>query len=97
MMHWVKHLIKLPVFLNLVIQVDQKIEKYAALGDKNKFKLPMPLINEKNAHFSFAGLKSAVANIVAKNRCTEKFKKDMSASFQETVNKIIFTKKLKMQ
>ena len=69
-----------------------EIEKYAALGNENKFKLPMPLIHEKNAHFSFAGLKSAVANIVAKNSCTEKFKKDMSASFQATINKIIFTK-----
>ena len=69
-----------------------EIEKYAALGDENKFELPMPLIHEKNAHFSFAGLKSAVANIVAKNRCTEKFKKDMSASFQATINKIILTK-----
>ncbi len=69
-----------------------EIEKYAALGDENKFELPLPLINEKNAHFSFAGLKSAVANIVAKNRCTEKFKKDMAASFQKTINKIIFIK-----
>ena len=69
-----------------------KIEKYALNGDENKFKLPMPLIHEKNSHFSFAGLKSAVANIVVKNRRTEKFKRDMSASFQETVNKIIFIK-----
>ncbi len=69
-----------------------EIEKYAALGDENRFELPMPLIKEKNAHFSFAGLKSAVANIVAKNRCTERFKKDMAASFQATINKIIFTK-----
>ena len=69
-----------------------EIEKYAALGDENRFQLPMPIINESNAHFSFAGLKSAVANIVTKNRCTEKFKKDMAASFQATINKIIFTK-----
>ena len=33
-----------------------EIEKYAVLGDENKFQLPMPLIHEKNAHFSFAGL-----------------------------------------
>ena len=52
----------------------------------------MPLIHEKNAHFSFAGLKSAVAKIVSQNRCTEKFKKDMAASFQKTINKIIFKK-----
>ncbi len=69
-----------------------EIEKFAALGNKDQFELPMPLIHENNAHFSFAGLKSAVANIVSKNRCTEKFKKDMAASFQATINKIIFTK-----
>tara|TARA_A100001015_G_scaffold250116_1_gene288373 strand:+ start:32 stop:1108 length:1077 start_codon:yes stop_codon:yes gene_type:complete len=69
-----------------------EIEKYAKEGDESKFKLPLPLINEKNCHFSFAGLKSAVANVVAENKCTEKFKKDMSASFQKTINKIIFAK-----
>ena len=71
-----------------------EIEKYAKLGDKERFKLPLPLLHEKNAHLSFAGLKSAVANIVAKHRNTEKFKKDMSASFQETANKIIYIKTL---
>ena len=40
-----------------------EIEKYAKEGDENKYKLPLPLINEKNCHFSFAGLKSAVANV----------------------------------
>ena len=69
-----------------------EIEKYAALGDKERFKLPLPLIKENNSHFSFAGLKSSVANIVAQHRCTEKFKRDMAASFQETVNQIIFNK-----
>ena len=78
--------------LNLNYPGGPEIEKYAHLGNKNRFKLPMPLINEKNSHFSFAGLKSSVANIVAEHRITEKFKKDMSASFQETVNKIIFKK-----
>jgi N6-L-threonylcarbamoyladenine synthase len=78
--------------LNLGYPGGPEIEKYASKGNSNKYKLPMPLINEKNAHFSFAGLKSAVAKIVAQNRKTEKFKKDMAASFQATINKIIFTK-----
>jgi len=69
-----------------------EIERYATLGDKNRFKLPLPLVKEKNSHFSFAGLKSSIANIVTKHRCTEKFKQDMAASFQETVNQIIFSK-----
>ena len=30
--------------------------------------------------------------MVAQNKCTEKFKKDMSASFQKTINQILFTK-----
>ena len=78
--------------LNLSYPGGPEIEKYAKEGDEDRFKLPLPLINEKNSHFSFAGLKSAVANIVAKNKSTEKFKKDMSASFQKTINKIIFIK-----
>ena len=63
--------------LNLGYPGGPEIEKYAASGDKNRFKLPMPLIKENNSHFSFAGLKSSVANIVTENRCTEKFKRDM--------------------
>ena len=78
--------------LNMEYPGGPEIEKYAKAGDENKYKLPLPLINEKNCHFSFAGLKSAVANIVAKNKCTEKFKKDMSASFQKTINQILSIK-----
>ena len=40
-----------------------EIEKYAALGNKDRFKLPLPLIKENNSHFSFAGLKSSVAKL----------------------------------
>ena len=54
--------------LNLSYPGGPEIEKYAKEGDEDRFKLPLPLINEKNSHFSFAGLKSAVANIVAKNK-----------------------------
>ncbi len=78
--------------LNLGYPGGPQIEKLAKVGDKMRFSLPMPLINEKNSHFSFAGLKSAVANIVNENRLTNKFKKDMCASFQETINKIIYIK-----
>ena len=69
-----------------------EIEKYALKGNELRFKLPKPLIHEKNCHFSFAGLKSAVATVVAQHKCTEKFKKDMAASFQKTINEILYTK-----
>ena len=78
--------------LNLGYPGGPQIENYAKKGNEDRFILPMPLINEKTSHFSFAGLKSAVAKIVNEHRCTEKFKRDMSASFQKTINKIIFTK-----
>ena len=69
-----------------------EIEKYAKNGNQDRFQLPKPLIQEMNCHFSFSGLKSKIANIVADNKCNEKFKHDMSASFQKTINDIIRVK-----
>ena len=78
--------------LNLGYPGGPEIEKYAKKGNKNRFKLPQPLINEKNCHFSFSGLKSSIAQIVHKNKIDLKFKKDMSASFQKCVGEILTLK-----
>jgi len=75
--------------LNLGYPGGPKIEKHAKKGNKNKFKLPLPLINEKNCHFSFSGLKSSIAQIVKKNKIDLKFKRDMAASFQKTIVDIL--------
>ena len=78
--------------LNLGYPGGPKIEKHALKGNENRFKLPQPLIKEKNCHFSFSGLKSAVAQIVHKNKIDIQFKKDMSASFQKTIVDILSIK-----
>ena len=54
--------------LNLGYPGGPEIEKIANSGNENKFNLPKPLIHENNCHFSFSGLKSAIAQIVAKHK-----------------------------
>ena len=68
-----------------------KIEEYAKLGNENKFKLPKPIINKGGCNLSFAGLKTAVLKISKKIK-TKKEKYDLAASFQKTVEEILFEK-----
>tara|TARA_B100000941_G_scaffold276414_1_gene239051 strand:- start:2405 stop:3478 length:1074 start_codon:yes stop_codon:yes gene_type:complete len=68
-----------------------KIEVLAKNGDPNKFKLPKPIINKGGCNFSFAGLKTAVLKI-SKNIKSNQDKFDLAASFQKTVEEIIYKK-----
>jgi len=56
------------------------VERAAALGDPRAVPLPRPLVGSSEPHFSFAGLKSAVAR-VANDYSPE----DLAASFQQAV------------
>ena len=68
-----------------------KIEEYAKLGDKNFYTLPKPIINRGGCNLSFAGLKTAVLKITKKiKNQQEKF--DLAASFQKTIEKILYEK-----
>ena len=78
--------------LNLGYPGGPLIEKCATKGDQDKYKFPMPLIHEKNSDFSFSGLKSSVAQTVLNRKITEKFKCDVSASFQKTIVEILLKK-----
>lgn len=70
-----------------------EIEKLALSGDEMAFDLPRPLYHEKNANFSFSGLKTAVKNIVDKNQpISLQFKQDMAASFQRVVGDVLVKK-----
>ena len=69
-----------------------EIEKKALDGDENLFKLPMPLIKEKNLNFSFSGLKTSINLIVKKNIIDEILIKNISASFQKCVGDILVFK-----
>ena len=56
------------------------VERAAALGDPNAIPFPRPLKGSAEPHFSFAGLKSAVARVVGQHS-----PEDIAASFQAAV------------
>ena len=68
-----------------------KIEKFSEKGDPNIFKLPKPIINKGGCNLSFAGLKTAVLRIT-KNIKNEQEKFDLAASFQKTIEEILYEK-----
>ncbi len=68
------------------------VEKYSKLGDKNFYKLPEPIINRAGCNLSFAGLKTAVLRESKKIGNNKNLKYNLAASFQHTVNKILFKK-----
>ncbi len=68
-----------------------QIEVLAEKGDPRKFDLPKPIINKGGCNLSFAGLKTAVLKIT-KNIKSEKDKYDLAASFQETIEEILYEK-----
>ncbi len=58
------------------------VEELASRGDPKAVPLPRPLIGSGEAHFSFAGLKSAVQRAVASGAYAQE---DIAASFQQAV------------
>ena len=68
-----------------------KLEKFAKKGDPNKYELPKPIINKGGCNLSFAGLKTAILQITKKIK-TEQEKFDLAASFQKTIEDILFIK-----
>ena len=68
------------------------VEKFSKLGEKNYFKLPEPIINKAGCNLSFAGLKTAVLRESKKINDSEKLKYNLAASFQNTINKILYKK-----
>ena len=68
-----------------------KIEKFAEKGDPDKYVLPKPILNKGGCNLSFAGLKTAVLKI-SKNIKKEQDKFDLAASFQKTIEVILYKK-----
>ena len=60
-------------------------------GNPNKFNLPKPIFNKGGCNLSFAGLKTAILRIT-KNIKTDQEKFDLAASFQKTVEEILYKK-----
>ena len=68
-----------------------QIEVYAKKGDPNKYELPKPIFHKGGCNLSFAGLKTAVLRIVKLIK-TDQEKYDLAASFQKTVEEILYKK-----
>ena len=68
-----------------------KIEILAKKGDPNKYDLPKPIFNKGGCNLSFAGLKTAILKITKQIK-TDQEKFDLAASFQKTVEEILYKK-----
>ena len=68
------------------------VERFSKEGDENFYKLPEPIINKAGCNLSFAGLKTAVLRESKKINGDVKLKYNLAASFQKTINKILYKK-----
>jgi len=68
-----------------------QIEILAENGDPDKYDLPKPIFNRGGCNLSFAGLKTAILKISKKIK-TDQEKYDLAASFQKTINQILYKK-----
>jgi N6-L-threonylcarbamoyladenine synthase len=68
-----------------------QIEIMAKKGNPDKYDLPRPILNKGGCNLSFAGLKTAVLKI-SKDIKTDQEKFDLAASFQKTIEKILYKK-----
>tara|TARA_B100000902_G_scaffold338563_1_gene340219 strand:- start:182 stop:1255 length:1074 start_codon:yes stop_codon:yes gene_type:complete len=68
-----------------------QIEVFAKKGNPNKYVLPKPIFNKGGCNLSFAGLKTAILKI-SKTINTEQEKFDLAASFQKTIEEILYKK-----
>ena len=83
---------KVARLMNLEYPGGPKVDKLSKLG-KRTYDLPKPL-NDNSCNFSFSGLKSAVLNLVNKEKMKGKpiIKEDLACSFQETVKETFYNK-----
>ncbi len=75
----------------------KEIQTLAFSGNKIKYILPLPLSNQKNCDFSFAGLKTSVRTLVQnikmkEDGLTQTVKQDIAASLQHTIAKLIINR-----
>ena len=67
------------------------IEEWSKKGDENYFKLPKPIIKRGGCNLSFAGLKTAILR-TSKKLKSKNEKYHLAASFQKTINEILYEK-----
>jgi len=82
---------KIAKLLGIEFPGGPKIEILAKKGNPNKYNLPKPIFNKGGCNLSFAGLKTAVLKIT-KDIKTDQEKFDLAASFQRTIEEILYKK-----
>lgn len=70
-----------------------EIAKLAKKGNPQAYDLPRPMIEQENFDFSFSGLKTAVINLVKKEK--EINQADLAASIQQTIVEVLVAKTFK--
>lgn len=70
------------------------LAKLAQNGSGTRFHFPRPLLH-KGLDFSFSGLKTAVANTIAKSEKDEQTRKDIAASFEHAVVETLTVKAIR--
>ncbi len=93
---------KVARILNMGYPGGPEIYKASLKGNENAFKLPKAMLEKGSLDFSFSGLKTAVLNeylryiqmnnIKEEKDLSEKFKCDISASFQKACNEVLSDK-----
>jgi len=78
---------KVAKMLNLGYPGGPIVANLAEKGDRNRFKLPIILLDKKSLDFSFSGLKAAIYRLVTNfpGKISQQDKNDICASFQWTV------------
>ncbi|MFH1457304.1 MAG: tRNA (adenosine(37)-N6)-threonylcarbamoyltransferase complex transferase subunit TsaD [Patescibacteria group bacterium] len=88
---------KVAKMLNLGYPGGPAISKLAITGNKEMFKLPRPMIQQRNFNFSFSGLKTAVLYLIKdkKFKMTKQQVIDLCASFQQACIDVLVSKTLR--
>ncbi|WP_338970139.1 tRNA (adenosine(37)-N6)-threonylcarbamoyltransferase complex transferase subunit TsaD [Spiroplasma endosymbiont of Labia minor] len=85
---------KVARLLNLSYPGGPKLDRLAAMGDRNIYKLPSPKLIDHDLNFSYSGLKTAANNLI--NNAKQKQEKinieNFAASFQYAAIKPLFMK-----
>jgi N6-L-threonylcarbamoyladenine synthase len=61
------------------------LAKLAQAGNSKKYKFPRPMTDRPGLDFSFSGLKTSAANVIAKEGNATQVQADIAASFQQAV------------
>ena len=61
------------------------LARLATQGDSKKYKFPRPMTDRPGLDFSFSGLKTSAANVIAKEGNSAQVQADIAASFQQAV------------